>query len=206
MTKRVLSIVLTLVLLLSMTTSAFAATGKTVTFNGGHIYQNVKGKPGTIQVSLSNISKKKSNVKISEKELMTYVDDDTVADTVISYAEDGDAVTVQDIVTNKSGVTVYYANSKTVTVTAKSVLNCFWVSYKGNVVKTKYTPKYYSFNDYLINPTKAKILTTPPEDDYLIAPGTTMKLNKPGKYLFVLQDDGMISESPVSAFCVIINK
>ncbi len=206
MKKRVLSIVLTLTLLLSMTTSALAATGKTVTFNGGHIYETEKGKPGTIQVKLSNITKKKANVAISDKELLNYVDDDTVANTVISYTEDGDPITVKDIVQSDDGVTVYYANKAPVTVTAKSALSCFWVSYKGNEVKAKYIPKYYSFDDYLSNPDEPEILKTQPEGDYLVAPGTIMKLNKPGKYLFILKDDGLISDSPASAFCVVITK
>mgnify|MGYP001573871793 CR=1 FL=1 len=68
--KSILSIVLTLVLLMSLTTPAMAATkGKTVTFNGGHIYSAEKGKPGTIKAQLTNITSTKS-VKISDKGLM----------------------------------------------------------------------------------------------------------------------------------------
>lgn len=204
MSKRVLSVLLALVLLLSFTTTAYAATGKTVTFNGGYIYATEKGKPGTIQAKITSIIKTKKNVKISSKELMNYVDDDSVADTVIDYTEDDDTITLKDIVTSDDGVTVYYADKAPVTVTAKSAMSCFWVNYKGSTVKTKFTPKFYSFDDYLSNPNKVKILNTQPEGDYLFAPDTTMKLNKPGKYLFALKDDGLIDGSPVSVFCVII--
>lgn len=202
--KRILSVLLALVMVFSFTTSAYAATGKTVTFNGGYIYQDEKGKPGTIQIKLSNISTTKKNVKISSKTFMTYVDDDSVADTIISYTEDGDTITVKDLVTDDKGVTVYYADKAPVTITAKSSLSCFWATYTGNVVKATYTPKYYSFDDYLSNSGKAKVLTKEPEGDYLLAPGTSMKLTKPGKYLFIVKDDGLIDGSPVNAFCVIV--
>jgi len=205
--KSILSIVLTLALLFSMTTLAQAATtGKTVTFNGGHIYQAEKGKPGTIQVKLTNIASKKS-VKIDEKALMDYIDDATVADTIISYTEDGDEITLKDLVT-EGKVTTYYAKSTTVTITTKSAMSSFGFYYKGEE-KTKLTAKFYSFDDYLANstnPEKIKVYKEKPEGNWLVAPGTKLKINKPGKYLFITKDDGLISDTPVGVFCVIVTK
>lgn len=195
--KSILSGLLAVIMVFSLTSTAFAATGKTVTFKGGHIYNTEKGKPGTIQIKLSNITKTKKNVKIDLKD---YIDDDSLADTVFGYTEEDEAITLKDIVSD--GVTVYSADKSPVTVTSKSVLTCFWVTYTGNVEKATYTPKYFSFNDYLSNQDKAKVLTKKPEGDYFIAPDTKMKLTKSGKYLFIVKDDGFIDGSPFGAFCV----
>jgi hypothetical protein len=198
--KRILSAVLTLALALTMTaTPVMAATGKTVTFNGGHIYTTEKGKPGTAQLKLSNITKTKKNVKI---DLSDYTDDASLADTVFGSTEDGDDITLADVVS--AGVTVYYADKAPVSVTVKSALSCFWISHKGAATKTKCTPKFYAFNDYLSNPDKAKVLTNQPDGDYLLAPGCVSKITKAGKYLYVVKDDGLIDGSPISAFVVIV--
>ncbi len=197
--KSILSVLLALVMVFSLTSTAFAATGKTVTFNGGHIYQAEKGKPGTIQIKLSNITKTKKDVKI---DLMDYIDDASLADIVFGYTEEDEAITLKDIVSN--GVNVYYADKSPVTVTSKSVLTCFWANYTGSVEKATYTPKYYSFDDYQSNPDKAKVLKTKPDGDYFLAPGTSMKFTKSGKFLFIVKDDGFIDGSPVSAFCIIV--
>jgi hypothetical protein len=197
--KSILSVLLALVMVFSLTSTVFAATGKTVTFNGGYIYQTEKGKPGTIQIKLSNIINTKKSVKI---DIMDYIDDASVADTIFGYTEEDDAITLKDIVSE--GITVYYADKAPVTATSKSVLSCFWVSYTGNVEKATYTPKYFSFDDYLNNPDNAKVLTKKPEGSYFLAPGTKMKLTKSGKYLFIVKDDGAIDGSPISAFCVIV--
>jgi hypothetical protein len=197
--KSILSVLLAVIMVFSLTSTVFAATGKTVTFNGGHIYQTEKGKPGTIQIKLSNIVKTKKSVKI---DLMDYIDDASVAETIFGYTEEDEAIKLKDIMSD--GITVYYADKSPVTVTSKSALTCFWVSYTGNVEKATYTPKYYSFDDYLSNPDKAKVLKTKPEGDYFLAPRTSMKLTKSGKFLFIVKDDGFIDGSPISAFCVIV--
>ncbi len=204
--KTVLSVLLAIIMVCAMITPAFAATkAKTVTFNGGHIYQAEKGKPGTAQVKISNIVKTKKNVKISKKSLIkNYTETEDTANTVFGYDENGEEITLADVVTGDDGVTVYYADKAPVTVTAKSALTCFWGCYVGDDEKTKYTPKYYSYYDYLENQDKAKVRTEIPEGDYLMAPGTKLKITKPGKYLFVVKDDGMIYDSPISAFCVIV--
>lgn len=197
--KSILSVLLALAMLLSVTSTAFAATGKTVTFNGGHIYQSEKGKPGTAQLKLSNITKTKKNVKI---DLDDYTDDSSLADTVFGYTEEDEAITLADVVSD--GVTVYYADKAPVSITAKSALSCYWISYKGTVEKTKFTAKFYDFDDYLSHPGKAKVLKKQPDGDYLLAPGCVSKITKAGKYLYVVKDDGLIDGSPVSAFCVIV--
>ncbi len=198
--KRILATLLAVVMVFSMTaTPVSAATGKTVTFNGGHIYQTEKGKPGTAQLKLSNITKTEKNVKI---DLDDYADDSSIADTVFGYTEEDEAITLADVISD--GVTVYYADKAPVSVTVKSALSCFWISHKGAATKTKCTPKFYDFDDYLNHPGKAKVLTKQPKGDYLIAPGCVSKINKAGKYLYVVKDDGMIDGSPVSAFVVIV--
>ena len=70
------------------------------------------------------------------------------------------------------------------------------------VTKTTFTPKDWSFDDYLANEDKAKVYTTKPEGYWLLAPGTANKVNKTGKYLVVVHDDGAISNSPLSVLCV----
>jgi hypothetical protein len=203
--KSVLSVLLAFIMVFSLITPAYAATkAKTVTFNGGYIYQAEKGKPGTAQVKISNIVKTKKNVKISEKSLIkNYTETKETANLVFGYDENGDELKLKDIVTGEDGVTVYYADKAPVTVTTKTTLSCFWACYTGDEVKAKYTPKYYDFEDYYYNQEKAEVLTEIPYD-YLMAPGTKMKLTKAGSYLFIIKDDGFISDSPFSAFCVIV--
>lgn len=205
MKKSALSVLLALILVFSLTTSVFAATkAKTVTFNGGYIYKTEKGKPGSAQVKISNIVKTKKNVKISEKTLIkNYTETEDLANTFFGYDENYEEITLKDIVT-ANGVTEFHADKAPVTVTAKTALSCFWACYAGDEEKATYTPKYYSYNDYLKDQTKAKVLKDMPEGDYLLAPGTKIKLTKPGKFLFVIADDGTIDGSPFSAFCVII--
>lgn len=201
MKKRILSVLLALVLLLSFTTTAFAASGKTVTFNGGYFY-NDKDKEGTIQIKLTNIATKK-NIKIDKKELMNYVDDDTVANIIIGYDEDGNSYTLKDTVTSDK-VTTYYANSAPVTITTKNPLGYFFYSYKGTEEKAKFTPKYFTLDDYIADGLNAKVYKDEPKGDWLYAPNTTIKITKPGKYIFAVQDDGFIDGSPTDVFCVIV--
>lgn len=207
MKKTTLSVLLALIMVFSVTTSVFAATkAKTVTFHGGHIYKTDDGKVGTAQVKISNIVKTKKNVKITEKSLIkNYTDTEELANTVLGYDEDYEEITLKDIVVGNS-ITEYHADKAPVTVTVKTALSCFWACYSGEEEKATYTPKYYSFDDYLKNQTKAKVLKDMPENGYLLAPGTKIKLTKPGKFMFVIADDGLISGSPFSAFSVIINK
>lgn len=183
--------------------TAMAATGKTVTFHGGHIYKDQNSESGTAQVKITNVTKTQKNVKLNNKTVKEYIDTKELGDTPF-YCEDGSVLTAKEIATSEEGITVYYTSKAPVTVTASSALTCFWACYPGTVQKTDYTPKYYSFNDYLSKENEAKVLSKKPNEDYLFAPGTQLKINKPGKYLFIVKDDGMISDTPFSAFCVIV--
>ena len=197
--KSILSVLLALVLVLSLTSTAYAATGKTVTFKGGYIYNAEKGKPGTIQIKLSNITKTKKNVKI---DIMDYIDDASSADTILGYTAEDEPITLNDIVSG--GVTMYYADNAPVTVTSKSPLSFFGVAHKGKLEKTTFSLKYYSFDDYLRNQGKAKVVTKQPKGSYLLAEGSKNKINKAGNYLYIVKDDGLIDGSPFDAFCVIV--
>jgi hypothetical protein len=204
--KKLATILLTVAVATSVIcTSVFAATGKTVTFNGGHIYQAEQGKPGTIKLDLTNILSQ-ANVKMDSKELLTYLDDDKTANEVIYTDEDGNGYSINNIVNdlnNNGGVPVYYASTLPVMITAKTPLTAFMGFWKGDDnKKVTFIPKYWSFDDYLSNEDKAKVYTTQPKGDYLFAPGTAEKVNKTGKYLFVVHDNGAISNSPLSVLCV----
>jgi hypothetical protein len=204
--KKLATILLTVAVATSvMCTSVVAATGKTATFNGGHIYQADQGKPGTIKLDLTNILSQ-ANVKMDSKELLTYLDDDKTANEVIYTDEDGNGYSINNIVkdqNNNGGVPVYYASTLPVLITAKTPLTAFMGFWKGDdATKLTFIPKYWSFDDYLANEDKAKIYSTKPMGNYLFAPGTAEKVNKTGKYLFVVHDDGAISNSPLSVLCV----
>jgi hypothetical protein len=205
MKKRILALVVLSVLMLSLGTQVFAATGNTVTFNGGHIYEEEVGKPGTATLTVTNIIETRT-VKFDEKELMTYVDSEEVANRELYTDADGVVTTIKDVVTNENGITVYYANNAPVTVTATSALTTFFYSYKGDEIKSVYTPKFYTYDEYYNNFENTKIYTKKPEVNWLFAPGTTSRLDKPGKYLFIVKDDGLIggSDTPSNAFCVIV--
>lgn len=204
--KKLATILLTVAVATSvMFTSVFAATAKTVTFNGGHIYQAEQGKPGTIKLDLTNILSQ-ANVKMDSKELLTYLDDAKTANEVIYTDENGNGYSINSLVkdlNNNGGVPVYYANTLPVFITAKTPLTAFMTFWKGDdATKATFIPKYWSFDDYLAKEDKAKVYTTKPKGEWLFAPGTANKVNKTGKYLVVVHDDGAISNSPLSVLCV----
>lgn len=182
-------------------TTVFAASGKTVTFNGGHIYQTEEGKPGTVKVDITNITSQ-ANIKMDSKELLTYLDDNNTANEVYTDI-DGNTYSIQSIVTdlnNNGGVPVYYADNVPVVVTAKTPLTAFMCFWKGNdSTKSTFSPNYYSYDDYLSSE-NPKVYTTQPKGDWLFAMGIVNKINKPGKYLFVVHDNGAISDSGTNVF------
>lgn len=162
---------------------AFAA--ETVTYNGGHIYQTEQGKPGTIQLDITNIDSM-SNVKMTDAELMSYLDNDGTVDKTIYTNEEGKGFSIRSIVqalNSKDGVPVYTASSAMPTITAKTSMNTFFAYWKG----TDVTQATYNLKSDAAG---------------LIAPGTTEKINKSGKYLLVVHDSGAIDDSPVSILCV----
>lgn len=181
---------------------AFAA--ETVTFNGGHIYQQQQGKPGTIKLDLTNIDSQ-SLVKMTDAELMSYLDNDGTIDKPVYTNEEGKTFSIRDIVqaqNAKEGVPVYTASSLP-SITAKTPLNTLMAFWKGtDTTQATLSSKYYLASDYLANDENAKVYATQPTGAYLYAPGTTEKINKVGKYLFVVHDSGAIDGSPVSVFCV----
>ncbi len=198
MNKRFLSTVVVLVLLLVLTTTAFAAT--TETFYGGY---SDSYSEGSIIVDLTNISSKK-NVLLSEAEAAEYFDDADTLEMAMDYDYDEDEViTIKDILeyyNNNGGVPTYYADGAPVVVTAKTAMRAFYFSYKGDLV-TFYEPKYYSYEEYIYNFDNKQAHVEQP-DNWLIADGTTATLNEPGKYIFVITDDGLISSSTAGVFCV----
>jgi len=197
--KRFSAALLALVFMFVLTTTAFAAT--TETFYGG--YRNTLTK-GSIVVELTNITSVK-NVVLSETEAVEYFDKADYLDMAADYDYDSaEVITIRDILTeynNKGGVPVYYADSAPVVVTAKTALRSFFFSYKGDTVKYDYRPIYYSFDEYIHDFENKKVYTEPP-GHYLIADGTTVSLNEPGRYIFVITDNGLVSSSPAGMFCV----
>lgn len=198
--KRFLSTVVALVFLLGFTSVAFAAT--TETFYGG--YSNSYSK-GSIVVDLTNISYKK-NVILSETEAGEYFDNADSLNMVMDYDYDMDEeITIKDILAYynnyNGGVPTYYADTAPVVVTAKTAMRTFYFSYKGDIEKHIYEPKYYSFDEYFYNFDNKQVYTQRPED-WLFADGTTAILNEPGKYIFVVTDDGLDSSSFAGIFCV----
>jgi len=194
--------------MLVLTTTAYAAT--TETFYGGYIYGGyIYGgysdlySKGSIEVDLTNISSQKS-VVLSETEAAEYFDDAGTLNMVVDYDYDiGEEVTIKDILANynnNGGIPTYYADAAPVVVTARTAMRTFWFSWKGDM-ETTFEPKYYSFDEYLYNIDNKQIYTEQPED-WLLADGTTASLNEPGKYIFVVIDDGLIYNSPAGIFCV----
>lgn len=182
MKKLALTLLVTTLTTGALYAPAFAAT--TMTFNGGHIYQQQQGQPGTIKLDLTNIDSQ-SLVKMSTDELMTYLDADGTVDKTIYTDEEGKGYSIRSIVqdlNSKGGVPVYTASSMPV-ITAKTSMNTFLAYWKG----TDVSQATYSLKS---------------DANGLIAPGTTEKINKAGKYLFVVHDGGGIDQSPVSVLCV----
>ncbi|MEN2776270.1 hypothetical protein ABCY62_14690 [Acetivibrio clariflavus] len=202
MKKCFLSTAVLLVFMMILTTTAFAAT--TEIFYGGYSNSYTKG---SIVVDLTNISSKK-NVVLGETEAAEYFDDADSLNMVIDYDYDTDEeITIKDILTyfnNNGGVPIYYADAAPVVVTAKEAMRTFYFSYKGDTIVYTYEPKYYSFDEYVYNFDNKQVYNERPED-WIFADGTTVTLNKPGKYIFVITDNGLVSSSPAGIFCVHIN-
>jgi len=202
MKKLALTLLVTTITTGALYAPAFAAT--TETFNGGHIYQAQAGKPGTIKLDLTNIDSQ-ANVKMDTNELMTYLDNDGTVDKIIYTDEVGKGYSIRSIVqaqNAKGGVPVYTASAMP-SITAKTTLNtlmCFWQGTDDTMATL--TSKYYVASDYLKAGDAAKVYNAPPTGAYLTAPGTTEKINKAGKYIFVVHDNGAIDDSPVSVLCV----
>lgn len=202
MKKLALTLIMTALTTGALYAPAFAA--ETVTFNGGHIYGAQAGKPGTIQLDISNVDSQ-ANVKMTDAELMSYLDNDGTIDKIIYTDEVGKGYSIRALVTAlnaKGGVPVYTASSLP-TVTAKTpltMINCFWQG--DDNTKGTLSIKYYLRSDYVRNGDNAKVYTAPPTGDYLIATGTTEKINKSGKYLMVVHDTGAIDQSPLSLLCI----
>ncbi|HOM03109.1 MAG TPA: stalk domain-containing protein [Acetivibrio sp.] len=199
MRKRFSSTVVAVVFLLVLTTTAFAAT--TETFYGGYSDSNNKG---SIVIELTNISSKKNEI-LSETEAEVYFDFPVESlNMVVDYDYDEDEeITVKDILAyynDNGGVPTYYAETGPVIITAKTAMRTFYFTYKGDI-PTTFDPKYYSYDEYVYNFDNKQTYSEPPED-WLIADGTTATLSKPGKYFFILVDDGLISSSFPGVFCV----
>ncbi len=199
MRKRFSLIAVVVVLLNVLTATAFAAT--TETFYGGYSDSNYKG---SIEVDLTNISSKK-NVILSETEAAEYFDDAETLDMIVDYGyEEYKEITIKDIIeyyNDNGGVPTYYADAAPVVVTAKLAMRTFYFSYKGDSVKYTFEPKYYSFGEYLYDFEDKQVYTQPPEN-WLYADGTTATLIEPGKYIFVVRDDGFVFPSSAGIFCV----
>jgi hypothetical protein len=182
MKKLALTLIITALTTGALYAPAFAAT--TVTYNGGHIYQTQQGKPGTIKLDITNIDSQQ-NVKMTDTELMSYLDADGTVDKTVYTNEVGKTFSIRSIVqdlNSKGGVPVYTASSMPV-LTAKTTLNTFLAFWKG----TDVTQATYNLKS---------------DANGLIAPGTNEKINKSGKYLFIVHDSGAIDDSPVSILCV----
>ena len=200
MSKRFSSIVLALIFMLVFTTApAFAAT--TETFYGGYRSQDIKG---SIVVELTNITSQK-NVILSETEAAEYFDNADTLNLAVDYDHDSDEeITIKDILedyNNNGGVPTYYADAAPVVVTAKTALRAFYYYWKGDAENT-FEPKYYSYDEYIYNYNNKRPHTEKPEGDWLLADGTAATLSSPGKYLFVVTDDGLVSSSSAGLFCV----
>ncbi len=207
--KKLASILLTTTLATSlMCTPVFAKAGKTVMFEGGVVYAVNMFKPelgtyGTLEMELTNIDSQ-ATVKMDNKELMTYLDDDGIVDKIIYTDDEGKGHSISSIVKDlnkyEDGVPVYYASSMPV-ITAKKPMTAFIACWKGDdATKAKFIPKYWSLKDFRMD--TSKIYDTRPEGGCLFAPSTSEQINKPGRYLFVLHDSGSVSPSPLNIICV----
>jgi hypothetical protein len=198
LSKRFSPTVIALLFMLVLTMTAYAAT--TETFYGGYSDSYSKG---SIKVDLTNISSQKS-VVLSETEAAEYFDDAGTLNRVMDFDYDiAEEVTIKDILANynnNGGIPTYYADAAPVVVTARTAMRTFYFSCKGDI-ETTFEPKYYSFDEYLYNFDNKQIYTEQPED-WLLADGTTASLNEPGKYIFVVIDDGLVTPSPAGIFCV----
>jgi len=189
------------------TTAAFAAT--TATFFGGFKDYSFRGD-GTIKIELTNISSQK-NVIISETQALEYFDDAAMIDLVIDYDYDEEEViSIKDILANynnyNGGVPIYYADVSPVVITAKTPLRTLYYYYQGNVPTDTFEPRYYTYDDYIHNFVNKQVYTEQPKDDWLLADGTKVTLNAPGKYLFVVLDDGINYNRTAGVFCVHIGE
>jgi len=187
--------------MLVFTAMSFAAT--TETFYGGYSDYLTKG---SIVVELTNISFRK-NVVLSETEAAEYFDDADTLNMMVDFDYDSyEDITIRDILeyyNNMGGVPTYYSDAAPVEVTAKTALRTFFFSYKGDSVKYTYEPMYYTYDEYIYNFDNKKASTELPiEGDWLLADGTKASLNEPGKYMFIVRDNGLVSSSFAGMFCV----
>lgn len=207
MNKRLLSVVLVLMLMLSMATTALAATTEAY-YQPSEI---LEGAP--IKLSISNVESQ-GRTKLGEKELQEYIRDTKDLDEstfwVVDYAA-GDELDEDTEFTRSrkslrvaieqenvlGGVPAYYVEGPVV-ITAEDALGGMKFYWKDANIKTTYKGKYYDFNEYFeatadydfnenydvpFDGAGLKVYDTAPES-WVLARGTTAELIEPGKYLF----------------------
>ena len=185
MNKRILSVVLTLVLLLSFTTTAFAATKpstKTVTFNS---YAS-KYVTAPVTVKVTNVTDQKT------KDFKLYLSDDKVT---ISGKK-------SKVITCKGSTTITLQPNKG--EKTAGVFN-FYVAFDSKKVKpttVKSTYKYYTYDMDAWEFDFSEKYSDIPGDAWGYADGSSIKLTKTGTYVLYVKsvndvDDESVDLTPV---------
>ena len=195
MNKRILSVVLVLVLMLSMATTSFAATTE-------EFYEPTEVLEGApIRLSITNVVSN-GRLKLGAKEIPEYIRDTKyLEDTkfmVFDYkaGDEYDSETefkripqtlkqAIEFENNLGGVPVYQASKGPVVINVEDALGGMRFAWKDAKVKTTFKGKYYDFNEYFQadDASTLKVYDKAPQSS-ILAPGTTAELTEQGKYLF----------------------
>lgn len=178
MNKRILSIVVALILLFSYTTPAYAATKpstKTITFSTtGATSSSSQYAPATVKIT--NVTAQKT------KDYSTYLSDDKIT-------LEGKK---SKVITCKGSTTITLATNKGEKHAGVTAFSLYfdYNKVKSNTVKT--TNKYYAFDISTYMPDFTKKLATKPDDYWVYADGSSIKITKPGTYVLYVKvtDDG----------------
>ena len=172
-TKRIISVLLTLAMLLTLSVSAFAAqtSTKTITFNS-YATDDINFKDLTATLSVTNV------VSQEKKDFSTYLSDDKVT---ISGKN-------STIITCKAPVTVTLQPNTGEKNTGYAYIGVFWDSNINPMETVKSNMKYYVLNtvgklefDY-----SKKLNTAPKEGYYGVADGSSMNITKAGTYVLTV--------------------
>lgn len=181
--KRILSVLLTFVMVFSITATptmaATKASTKTITFGtNGSPADSFRYSPATIKVT--NVTSQKA------KDFSMYMSDD---DKTISGEK-------SKVIYCKAPVTITLEPNKG----EKNVgVNNFCMYFDSNKIKpstVKGTYKYYTFDMDKYMPDFSEKFDTKPDDSYQIADGSTQKLTKAGTYVLYIQNVDVGDEFP----------
>lgn len=176
--KRILSIVLTLVLMLSLTAPVSAAmkpVTKTVTFSTtGALPSSAQYSPATVKIT--NVTSSKT------KDYSVYLTDDKVT-------LEGKK---SKVITCKGSTMITLTTNKGEEHTGVTAFSLYFDYNKIKASTVKTTNKYYAFDIDTYMPDFTKKLATKPDDYWVYADGSNIKITKPGTYVLYIKvtDDG----------------